>query len=55
MPLRIQFVKEEVTKNTVRYSEISTSFIGTLYLRKEVFNGKPFVERLTITLNFGDE
>jgi hypothetical protein len=50
--IKVEFVKERTTKNYVVYSETSTSFVGTIYIRKETFNGSNFPDRLTITLEF---
>ena len=48
----VRFVKERLTRNTVRYEEMSTHYIGSLYVRKETFNGSDFPDNLTVTLEF---
>jgi hypothetical protein len=57
-----EFFLERETKGAARYAELNAAgniatmeefAIGTLYLRKKVFNGSEIPERLTLTINFG--
>jgi hypothetical protein len=54
-----QFVLERETKGAVRYAELNEAgdvavieefAIGTLYLRKRVFNGSDIPERVQVTI-----
>jgi hypothetical protein len=51
MELTISFVLEREARQTVRYSEISTDFIGTLYVHKSTFNGDVYPLYLDVTLS----
>lgn len=43
-------VKEATTKRFVKYVELATSYIGSLYISKETFDGAPPDELLTVTI-----
>lgn len=52
--LKIKFVYEKETKNTVRYSEVATNYMRTIYIQKETFSDNKPPKRMTITLTFDD-
>ena len=62
MKITCTFVKERETKGAVRYQEVDVATnnplainegakIGTLYVRKDAFEGNIFPDQLTLTLD----
>ena len=50
--LTARFSLEKETKNAVRYSEVDTEIVGTLYIRKAALS-EPFPKELTVTIHPG--
>lgn len=49
---RIQLVREDETRGAIIYHETATSFLGRIYIKREVFNGKPIPETIFISLEW---
>ena len=50
--LTARFSLERETKGAVRYSEVDTEIVGTLYIRKAALS-EPFPKELTVTIHPG--
>lgn len=48
--LTARFSMERETKNAVRYAEVDTEIVGTLYIRKTALS-EPFPSELTVVIH----
>lgn len=52
MEIKIRFVKERTTKNTVVFHEVTstTPVVGTLYMQKATFPGGRYPDEVWVTI-----